>query len=691
MLALNPASIGLWVVDVDEGVEEAYDRLVERFQAPAGYLRTRKGYHAYYRLPADASLTVRNRKWALDDSNGELRGHTGYVALWDIPAVAEVLRTLDDHHPCSPFPALVEDRLSLAVDNTDAQRTVEPNEPSVRLAEALQYLGPDVIGSAPDYDDWIKIGQAVHAETGGHPDGLELWDTWSQRFENYPSGEEPTTADKWGSFQAGRADGVTSGTVYQLAEDLGWEEDLTDEFDDLSEEGQDEGATDGERGSTAEPPPVNKAKKARPVVTDKRLWTLRKVYRALKIELRYNVRRHLVEMRDNGGHWFEPWMGHVVEVRERVAANFRFLDPGGRKKDPETLVFTKQDIDHLNEALAVQNQVDPFWEWLQSLPEWDGTERLDYWIERCWKLSPKYSIKLSRWSSRFAFLGAIERCLSPGCELDEMPILIGPGGIGKSKSLKWLLPPDRQFDWFSDRFDFLAKEREMTEKMMGKVVVEASEMAGIRKAMNTHIKAAISGSAETVRLPYRPNPVTLRRMCVIIGTGDNEDLLPNDPNLRRFVPVVLEGGDPAHVFRYLNRNRNQLWAEALQEYREGATGRLPEELEGVQAEATEGYRGRDEAIEDLVTRLPPVTNRDGYSLQDLMEAVDCDIRVQKTFGQELRRRSWSKRKMRLEGQTLWRWFSPDGWSPIQPLSIRPGLDDDDDADDFENLEDDSPI
>ena len=683
-LALSPASLGLWVADIDRGTEEAWDLLVERFEAPAAWVRTRRGYHAYYRLPADPSLTVRNRKWALGSAGGELRGHTGYVVAWDLPAVAALLESLDDHQPISPFPGLVEDRLALVADNT---RPVDATEPSVRLVEAVKHLTPDVLGSTPDYETWITLGQAIHQETGGHPAGFDLWDTFSMQFDNYPSGEEPSTAQKWASFHAGRADGVAGGTVYQLAEEHGWIEDVTDDFDNLDEDSSNEENPRNEEDSS-EPAPKKAKERVRPLVRDKRIWTLRRILRALRVRVRYNTRREMNEVSDDGSPWFEPTDGYTAMLRERIAENYLYQATGSNKS-PEFLTFGKETFHDFLDGLAWENSVDPFFEWLTGLPEWDGEERLSRWIETCWTLSQQYDIELARWASRFIFLGAIQRCFQPGCELDEMPILIGRGGLGKTKSLKFILPPEQQFNWFSDRFDFLAKERDMAEKMLGKVIVEASEMAGIRKAMNTHIKSAISGSAETVRLAYRRNPVTLVRKCVIVGTGDNEDLLPNDPNLRRFVPIVISTGEPRKVFKYIAKNRLQLWAEALTMYREGMEARLPRELRPAQEEVAEVYRGRDEAIEDLVARLPNSQDNRGFSLKDLMEATDCDIRFQKAFTVELRRHRWKRTKVRFDDKTTWRWVPPPDWSPTEPLSIDPDFSGDSSSD-FENL-DDSPL
>ena len=47
------------------------------------------------------------------------------------------------------------------------------------------------------YDDWVKIGMAIHHETDGSPEGLSLWDRWSSQSGKYVYG---SCDRKWRSF-----------------------------------------------------------------------------------------------------------------------------------------------------------------------------------------------------------------------------------------------------------------------------------------------------------------------------------------------------------------------------------------------------------------------------------------------------------------------------------------------------------
>ncbi len=80
------------------------------------------------------------------------------------------------------------------------------------IASALAHVPNDDL----PYDEWIKVGFALHAGLG--PEGRDLWEDWSgQSSKNDPT----TTAEKWPSFATGRSIGV--GTLFWTAKQNGWE------------------------------------------------------------------------------------------------------------------------------------------------------------------------------------------------------------------------------------------------------------------------------------------------------------------------------------------------------------------------------------------------------------------------------------------------------------------------------------
>jgi len=73
---------------------------------------------------------------------------------------------------------------------------------------------------ADDREDWLRVGMAVHAGTGGGDAGLSLWDDWSGQSEKYRPNE---CLRQWRSFKAGK---VGVGTLIHLADQdsPGWRE-----------------------------------------------------------------------------------------------------------------------------------------------------------------------------------------------------------------------------------------------------------------------------------------------------------------------------------------------------------------------------------------------------------------------------------------------------------------------------------
>jgi putative DNA primase/helicase len=133
----------------------------------------------------------------------EVFGNTGFVTFtgnptqtcqlfgWDetladlTPAVLQMYR--ERGWDASAAPGAVADNplalLQPTLDITDAQ-----------VAETLQQLDP-----ALSYDDWIKVGMAVHQQTHGR--GFDLWHNWSKQSPKYVTASgEKYNRERWASF-----------------------------------------------------------------------------------------------------------------------------------------------------------------------------------------------------------------------------------------------------------------------------------------------------------------------------------------------------------------------------------------------------------------------------------------------------------------------------------------------------------
>ena len=287
----------------------------------------------------------------------------------------------------------------------------------------------------------------------------------------------------------------------------------------------------------------------------------------------------------------------LADVRERIARQY-FVQT---KDGPKPLYWGRDAFHDPLNALAFNREVDPFEEWLDRLPPHDGKERLPELLPRLFGAPDD---DLSTWAGRYLFLGGVQRTYEPGCKIDQIPVLIGKQDIGKSAFARAAVPPEMP-ELFCDGIRWDMREREQVEATLGRVVCEISEMAGRSKAEIEHVKSFISRQDDGhVRLVWHRSTEHLPRRFVMIGTTNNPNDLPNDPSgNRRFVPIPLEHG--SDVEKYMDENREQLWAEAMVAYHtHGQGAALPRWLHASQRERAEQHRDRDELIEDAVANLP---------------------------------------------------------------------------------------
>ena len=292
----------------------------------------------------------------------------------------------------------------------------------------------------------------------------------------------------------------------------------------------------------------------------------------LGVTVRQNTRRHTVE-------WCKD--GEWLLLNGRAAARFRsdiesnFVVDSYRGLMP--LKFGREAFNEALDSLLFDHEIDPFVEYLDSLDSPTGRRKLPGSIAHCFDVAAGYEA-LAEWASTAIFLGAVWRAYEPGTVLDEMPIIQGPPGIGKTTIIR-LAVPQHIPGLYGSGLDLAETPKGKVEALQGKAIVECSDMMGATAGDANKIKDFISRVDDgSVRLAYRRDPEPCPRRCVLVGTADRARFLRKDKNPRRFVPIVLDSGKVYKVHRYMDTYRDRLWAEAVEMYGKGVPPRLPDEL-----------------------------------------------------------------------------------------------------------------
>lgn len=118
--------------------------------------------------------------------------------------------------------------------------------------------------------------------------------------------------------------------------------------------------------------------------------------------------------------------------------------------------------------------------------------------------------------------GMVSRIFNPGCKLDEMMILVGGQGIGKSTFVHKLaiLP-----EWYCAIQSIDGKDAIMN--LMGKTVVGIEEFVALR-----NVKSANEAKAFLSKL-YDRTSKDIPRTCILIGTLNERTFLNDHTGERR--------------------------------------------------------------------------------------------------------------------------------------------------------------
>ena len=281
--------------------------------------------------------------------------------------------------------------------------------------------------------------------------------------------------------------------------------------------------------------------------------------------------------------------------------------------NPTTLL-----VDEAVQVVGDRHPVHVVQEYLEGLG-WDGRHRL-----RTWPMaylgaedSPVHRFVGQAW-----MVDAVKRIYEPGCKFDNVLVLEGPQGAGKSTVLAIL-----GGEWHAESVtDVGSKDSLMV--LRGKWILEFAELDALGRVEASRIKQHISAPYDTYRPPYGRRTITVPRQGVFAATCNPLQYLKDETGGRRFWPIRVG----KIQLEALRRDRDQLWAEALALYHQGEQTWATTDMTYL-TDAQEA-RYQTDPWEELIT--PFAMNHPHVTINDIMTEVLMIERSRRTQAEKNR-------------------------------------------------------
>lgn len=260
--------------------------------------------------------------------------------------------------------------------------------------------------------------------------------------------------------------------------------------------------------------------------------------------------------RERSGRTYEPWLGADDKRLQHWFAKVHKINSAKTIQNAFTEVVHK-------------NTFHPIKAYIEDL-KWDGVSRADRIFTVYLGAENSHYV---RQATRKMLLAAVTRLYHPGCKFDQMLVLIGPQGAGKSSLLSKL-----GREWFSDSLRTF-ENKEAGEHLQSGWIFEIGELSAMKRSEVEEVKAFLSKTEDRYRVAYDRQVSEFPRKCVFFGTTNTRDFLRDTTGNRRFWPVEVnpEQAELSHWDHLTDEIVRQIWAEVLHWFKAGETLELDNE------------------------------------------------------------------------------------------------------------------
>jgi len=314
------------------------------------------------------------------------------------------------------------------------------------------------------------------------------------------------------------------------------------------------------------------------------LENLEKIILSL-VPIAYNELTDVIEITDKNGK-IKPLEKRDKELlRMDIEKQFKFK---AKLVDLDTAIVSASDKFRYH---PIKNKI--------VTKTWDGKPRAEsFFIDVLGVEDNQYNRECTRkW-----LLASLTRLFDNGIKFDEMIILQGGQGIGKSTTLQRL-----SLGYYTDITEKISDE--VTFKVLRTWLVELSELSTMVKTDSDTFKAWLSATKDTVRKRYATDPTDHPRTFAVLGTTNNKEILKDRTGNRRYWLMYCEKDRIKHSIWSLDYEYIlQLWSEVYQWYLSKESLLISEEtkqyMENLSSDALE-YDPLEEKIVNILDMYVP--------------------------------------------------------------------------------------
>lgn len=203
--------------------------------------------------------------------------------------------------------------------------------------------------------------------------------------------------------------------------------------------------------------------------------------------------------------------------------------------------------------------VNPFLRYLESVEYQD--DGIDY-IDKVASTVKTTNDEYFRWVFKKWLVNLVACVVEEGVTNENMIILVGKQGIGKTRWIESLLPKQLEAYYYGD--EIVPNNKDHKNLFATKILINLDELASFSKSKVEQFKSILSAKRLTFRRPYGTYNEDFNRIASVIGSSNHKDILMDSSGNRRYLCVdalTFESIDPDDL--------NKAYKQAFQMYQQG--------------------------------------------------------------------------------------------------------------------------